>query len=192
MTKPNYYEYVVSIDKVEIDETNINIQNYLDIKDRMDRVISRIKKTPSIKSHEKQIKTYVKNMLHLECDNETKEVRVLEKRGIHTESNTNFTLLVYEKTKIPIHNFPATTKLHTLYYTHNTIFRLHNKVFLNFEEQFYPDIKKAVFKTYINYNHTCDVDTSIIKNKIEYGFKLLGIETGAAISEIFHDTCKSS
>lgn len=58
----------------------------------------------------------------------------------------------YTKEKIPLHQFPCTKNLHEVCYIQRLTFRLHNRVFLNFEIQKYMDEGK-IHKIYINYNH---------------------------------------
>lgn len=80
------------------------------------------------------------------------------------------------KHKLAYHTFPCTPQLHDMCHVERLIYRLHNRVFLNFEKQT-PEEQRTllppIFKIYINYNHDPSVELSSIVQSIKKGLQVL-------------------
>lgn len=71
------------------------------------------------------------------------------------------------KSKIPYHLFPCTTKLYDILYVGRLTFKLHNRVFLNFEQCIRKENQTNThYKVYVNYNHDTNVDVNSIKQVV--------------------------
>ena len=124
-----------------------------------------------IKYFLKQYKCYVHKCLYLE---NSEELKVYEKKMIHAKKlNDHVIATFYIKDKRPYHMFPSTLNIHTVFYVKRMTFRIHNRIFVNFDVQFYPQSKKEVLKVFVNYNHDKDVDMTFIYKEIERLFKIM-------------------
>jgi hypothetical protein len=178
----NYIEFIILGNNTTEHEDKISIDI---VQDKFEKALRNAKQNKlHIKCFHKSQKVYVRDNLYLEADKDS-EITVFEKTPLTLNKKNKFVVLKYKRTRVPMHTFPSTTKLHTIYYSDSTIFRLHNRVFLNFESQYYPDKDTYNNKIYINYNHDPNAEQSIIKDKIEQAFKLLG--ESVAIYEIYDE-----
>lgn len=184
----NYVEFV----RRNLD-INLTSDSSIDVSMSVNEFLETLKKVKTkcnIKPFNKSYKVYAKDDLYMEAEKDS-EIRVFQKNGVFLSDVHNKVLsLFYIRNKIPMHNFPSTTKMNSVYYVDSTIFRIHNRVFLNFECQYHPVRERYVYKVFINYNHDTNIDDKTILDKIKYGLHLLDVEV--PISEIFHGKSMSS
>lgn len=114
----------------------------------------------SHKCFQKTYKTYRFEDLFYE-NSENKEVKIYKKRINNITTHPNFLEIAFDKEKLPYHAFPCTASLHDEYWVKRASYRLHNRLFVNFELQKYPD-ETLIRKIFINYNHDSNVDTEHI------------------------------
>lgn len=80
------------------------------------------------------------------------------------------------KNKLAYHTFPCTPRLHDMCHVERLVYRLHNRVFLNFEKQTPEEHQRLlppIYKIYINYNHDPSVELSSIFQSIKKGLQAL-------------------
>jgi hypothetical protein len=154
---------------------------------RFEELLKKVKSNGNQKAYHKSFKVYVRDNLYLEAEKDS-EIRVYEKDPVSLSNQSRYLVARYKKLRVPMHTFPSTMKIHTVYHSDLTIFRMHNRVFLNFEVQYYPSLEAFVYKIFINYNHDQNAEQSNITEKIQCAFKLLGEQV--PISETFHETDK--
>jgi hypothetical protein len=75
--------------------------------------------------------------------------------------NDKVLCISYVREKLPYHMFPCTRGLHDISYIHRLTYRLHNRLFLNFEIQKTMD-HTELYKVYFNYNHDKSSEVSTI------------------------------
>lgn len=117
------------------------------------------------KNFHKSFKTYCVGTLSLENTNH-EDIKVFSKTTLKVDlepsalkdANGRFAVLYNKKEKKPFHAFPSTTKLHSVFYTNRLIFRVSNRLFINFDVQFHPEDETIVRRIFINYNHDNNVD----------------------------------
>jgi len=157
----NYIEYTILGGN---NQGNIDIQSFTD----------HMKKIKSHKYFGRESKCYMFNDLVYE-NSFYNEVKVYSKRLIGVQEFCNkVAACYYTKEKQPYHAFPSTDKVNCVYYLKKLIFRLHNRLYLNFEVQYYPHTSSSVYKIYLNYNHDKSVDSDSVKQIIASTLQTLG------------------
>lgn len=128
----------------------------------------RMKTKPS----HKNFKRYRINDLVLEHEvaaPDVEDIRIYSHtvRDIVYHDHSKFIATIATKEKQMYHSFPCTTMIYDCHYVERVTFRLHHRVFLNFEKQIYMDQKDSpVFKVFFNINMDENIDTENIKNVI--------------------------
>jgi len=82
----------------------------------------------------------------------------------------NYILIKYQKENIPPINFPSTNIIHDMYYINKIIFKVSNRIYINFEvKKKFIDNKSQIFRRiYINLNNDKkNVDNNNINEKLE-------------------------
>lgn len=137
-----------------------------------------ISKQKNIKYFVKRLKRYRVGEMVLEltpADGDTSEQRVVLRQTPASCCVVDKALLCvgYIREKAPLHQFPCTLNLHEVCYVQRLTFRLHNRVYLNFEIQRYID-GQAVHKAYLNYNHDHGTERSGVAQLLgEYAAALI-------------------
>lgn len=122
-----------------------------------------------IKSFEKEMKVYQINDMFYE-NYMQKDNKIFTKTLKHIDQDTDpsFAICYYRKEKHPFHAFPSTLSIHNIFYIQRLTYRLHNRLYLNFETQHYPNTNNScIRKIYINYNHDKSVDHANIDQNIK-------------------------
>lgn len=163
----NYIEFVFLNDDITIApdcyNVDLNPNSFNQLLEKMHK--------ERIKPFRKQFKCYVHKTLYLEnCE----DLKVYEKKMVFARPmSDNVLVTYYSKEKRPYHMFPSTLNIHSVFYVKRLTFRIHNRIFVNFEVQYHPQEEKEILKAYINYNHDNDVDTSFINQEIDRLMKIL-------------------
>lgn len=163
----NYIE-IVFIDPKNINSncksTNLNIAIS---EDYFHECMRKVKKQ-NFKYFQKNFKTYVACNMNLENSGH-QDLKVFSK---HIESFVvndagNAVTLYCHRDKKPYHAFPSTTKMHDVFYTNRLTFRISNRVYMNFDIQYYAEDATTIRKIFINYNHDQNVDLEHITMSLE-------------------------
>jgi hypothetical protein len=155
--------------KSDLDAYDINVSEEF-----FNTCLSRVK-SQHLKYFQKSFKTYVCNDLVLE-NYDHKEHKVFCKKvlSVNTEHHINkgIITLYVQKEKHPFHAFPSTTSIHSVFYTNRLVLRVNNRLYINFDVQYFPEDKMIVRKVFLNYNHDSNVDLesacSAIQTAISY------------------------
>lgn len=141
----NYAEFVL------IHDIDDNMCGYNMDKDTFIKKLKYVSKTHNIKYFTKKIKRYRVDEMTMEmCDD---DIRVYKQTcGANCLVNDQLLCISFNRDKQPYHQFPCTKNLNEISFIHRLTFRLHNRLFLNFEIQKMMD-QRQVFKIYFNYNH---------------------------------------
>ena len=184
----NYLE-IIFINDFNVNAKETNVINIGISQKMFEDLLRKAKHTLNTKPFNRNYKVYVRDNLYLESEKDS-EIKVYQKDGLALEKGQDYIGAFYFKNKLPMHNFPSTTKFHSIYYVDSTIFRIHNRVFLNFEAQYYPENteNQFIYKVFINYNHDENIEEKTIIDKINSGIKALGVQV--PISETYLDMNK--
>lgn len=127
--------------------------------DEFEKYMSKIK---NFKYFQKEFKCYqFENMIF---ENSVKEQKIFTKDMIGIqEHDNNFIVCTFNKEKKPFHTFPSTMNLHNIYQVNRLTFRIHNRLFLNFESQYHSKNNSVIRKIYFNYNHEKNVEVSCVE-----------------------------
>lgn len=131
-------------------------------------------KRSNYKYFQKSFKTYVANdNLYLENAGH-QDLKVYSKDILKVTNNEDNTLSLFcHRDKKPYHVFPSTTKMYSVYYTNRLTFRISNRIYMNFDVQYYFEDKTEVKKIFINYNHDHNVDLDHMTMSLEATIKNL-------------------
>jgi len=112
----------------------------------------------------KKYKRYKTYDLVMECSmSDIKDINIYKQNCISSQNNDNILSILYKRDKIPYHQFPSTRNLNEIVYIQRLTFRLHNRLFLNFEIK--KNMDNVQFnKIYFNYNHDKASEIKTIEN----------------------------
>lgn len=122
----------------------------------------------------KESKSYAVGELTLE-NMFFEDIRVCSKSIVGADTtHDGMVVLYYTKEKKPYHAFPSTTSINRVWYTKKLVFRIHNRMYLNFEIQRDANDNSCIRKAYINYNHDSNVDQKVIEQYLVGTLDMLG------------------
>ena len=162
-TKGNYVEYVLfnscSSDDSQLD-VNLPEEQYLALMRKLARA--------PYKYFGKQCKVYYHNDLVYENYNQ-EEIKTYSKALIDysIDRKNSIAVLHYSKDKVPFHNFPATSRMNAVSFIKKITFRVHNRIYINFQMEQIDGEPDYTRKVYINYNHDTNLDAAYINDLIE-------------------------
>ena len=91
--------------------------------------------------------------------------KIIDDKSLYTRVSKENTIIKYfSKIIKPLHNFPSTTKIYDEVFENKTIFKINNRLYLNFSQVTYKsDTTKKYNYIYINYNSSdkCDIKMNI-------------------------------
>jgi len=162
----NYYEiYLINKNQNKIIKNSCEIYNIsLDEQDFYN-ILSKIDQK-KFKFFQKEYKEYI-NQEHI-CNIFTNdETRVYDKKNINIIEKEKFITIASNLNKLTLLNFSSTKNHNKISFVKKLIFRITNRIYLNFEisiNTLYP--KNKIYTIYINYNHDDTVDINIINKNI--------------------------
>ena len=158
----NYYEIFVLDDVEQKQNENLHTFNVCISDSKFESLLQKLSKDNS-KYFAKNIKRYVSGNVFMDVynDNETKVYTKELIQNIIKDKNT--LTLKYNKQKQAYHAFPSTTSLHQISYIRRLTFRIHNRIYLNFDIEHYPHDDSQIKKVFFN----CNIDTTTDKNHID-------------------------
>ena len=112
-----------------------------------------------------------KNLIYSINDN---KFNVNKQRFISYNKNANYILIKYQKENIPSVNFPSTNIIHDMYYINKIIFKVSNRIYINFEvkKKFKEGNSEIFRRIYINLNNDKkNLDNCSINQKLEQAIK---------------------
>ena len=150
----NYIEFIIlpsskSVLEDGIFQTGISEQQFNTLLEKMTH--------KEYRYFEKQYKEYVSDDMYYETGSGD-EIRVNKKSALGIEVNNNTITIIYNKTKLSILSFPSSFKINTICYIKKLVFRINNRIYINFEMKKYHNSNKTIYSIYVNYNHDPNVD----------------------------------
>lgn len=157
----NYVEYVVCNNKTG-DVIDINLS-----KEKFEYMMGVVKRQ-NWKYFGKSCKMYTHNNLIYENYDYT-DIKVYSKEIKEAKMHPTLDLITLYciKDKKPFHMFPSTKSIHSIAYVRKLVFRVHNRVYVNFETIKNVENDNIVYKVYINYNHDKNIDQEYMSGVIE-------------------------
>lgn len=153
-TPINYAEFVL------VSEIDAEACTYDFGKDAFMVKLKHVSKKHNIKYFTKKIKRYrIGDMAMEMCDDDIKVFK--QTCGKSCIVNDAMLCVAYSRDKQPYHQFPCTTNIHEIVFIQRLTFRLHNRLFLNFEIQKTMD-NRQLFKIFFNYNHDKAAEIKVI------------------------------
>jgi len=130
----------------------------------------------NVKMFERHYKQFVFNNIYYNIVKATGEASVYSltpgcRYGGHHD---HLLTIAYEKKKLSILNFTSTMNYDNIVEVSKTIFRITNRIYINFEEHAYQDSSDVIYHAYVNYNHDKNVDWDTMKTDLNRVIKVFG------------------
>lgn len=164
----NYYEFILikdsnkKINELNIYDYNFNKDEFYSILQKINEIMSK----KSIKPYQREWKEYVHADIYYK-NYSNNEIKIYKKTHVDVEELLGDWILIKSlKTKHSPLNYSCTTQMFAILYTRCLIYRVNNRIYINFENSWNEKTNKNEYKIYINYNHDNNVDLPLIKKKI--------------------------
>ena len=161
--KWNYVEYIV-YDDSNSSELALNT----DLSDeQFHHLMSKMSRAP-YKYFGKQCKVYY-NGSYVYENHDQKEIKTYSKTAIdyQVDKARSIVKVFYAKDKIPFHTFPASTKMNAVSCIKKITFRVHNRIYINFQFEKLDGSPNYRKKVYINYNHDANLDAAYMDDLLD-------------------------
>jgi hypothetical protein len=150
---PETFPHNISIRDCVINSYHIDTDVFLSIMKKM--------KTSQYKYfqhdiYEKRIGNLV--LSHKISNNTVVETKVYNICPLNVQESDRFTTIIMEKQKLSSIMFPSITDIDEEKYKRKLVFRVNNKVYVNFQQEFVPGSTNTHNKIYINFNNTKNTD----------------------------------
>lgn len=134
------------------------------------KMLASMKKySQDVKYFQKEYKEYIVNDIVCQVypnDNETKVFKKKTNDVIYDEKN-HLVILASNKNKLTMLNFPSTKNIQQTSFSKSLIFRISNRVYLNFVISINEALAdQKTYNIYINYNHDANVDLTLVNTSI--------------------------
>lgn len=145
-------------------------------RDEFNRLLERIGKAHDLKNFQKEYKEYVYNdaIVHNYMNTET---RVFRNTPVQVQEGKSCVVVAYNRSKLTFLNVPSTKTIHDTQCVKKLIFRVNNRIFVNFQAAAPPGGMEndVTYTVYVNYNHEQNVDMDCIKDALDKVCGILGI-----------------
>lgn len=160
----NYYELYIINGYTKLSEECESFTIGLDEK-IFYSILSKIDKN-KFKFFQREYKEYQHKDIACQCFLND-EVKVFRTVPINIIKNDYSIILASNRSKLTLVNFPSTKNLEKISYIKKLIFRVSNRIYINFEIAIDISMNtNKIYSVYINYNHEDNVDFSIINKSI--------------------------
>ena len=151
----NYYEIHIKTEKLQKiihDDSIESFNNGLGIP-QFKKLLNTMKNQ---KHFQKEYKEYLYDNVIVHNYKNT-ETRVFRQTPVIFEEADKYMMIGYNRNKLTFLSVPSTTNIHDMIYVKKLIFRINNRLFVNFEIGLSKDDTKT-YKVYINYNHESNIE----------------------------------
>jgi len=132
--------------------------------DKFLKLLKAVSKKYKLKYFSKKTKRYRIENQYMEIHND--DIKVFQQSCITNVYNNQFLYIYIKKDKLPYHKFPCTKNINEIIFIQRLTFRIHNRLFLNFEIQKNMN-NDQTFKIYFNYNHIKSSELSTIEDMLQ-------------------------
>jgi hypothetical protein len=155
---------------VEIFIGNTNGHNHpfqIGLSDRVFYDILKRMHQKNYKFFQRVFKEYIYNDMTCQCHTND-EVKVF--RLIPLEVVTDppaYINVYYQRTKLTLLNFPSTRSIHHVQYVKQLIFRVNNRIYINFKVSVDDQKQQKTYQIFVNYNHEENLEMSPVLQTIQ-------------------------
>lgn len=153
----NVVEIVLVSKKDTVYESNFSQERFLEL-------LKFVSKKYKLKYFSKKTKRYRIDNQFMEIHND--DAKVYQQSCVANVYDDQFLYLYYKRDKLPYHKFPCTRNINEIIFIQKLTFRLHNRLFLNFEIQKNME-NEQIFKIYFNYNHIKSSELNTIRSMLQ-------------------------
>jgi hypothetical protein len=144
VSNANYYELFFCQGEKILNSDNNDLELNIGLSEkRFYEILYRIDPTQNknLKYFQREYKEYILKDIECHCF-VNDEVKVMKKKPlcVTKNSNNNFVQIAYNKTKLTLVNFDSTKNLHKISYVKKLIFRVSNRIYINFEISIAPKL----------------------------------------------------
>lgn len=156
----NYVEILLLPPSLSNESPSENLECYTTefTRDEFYTILSKMKKDDCVKYFQKQCKEYVHEDIIFE-HGQNDEIRVHQKKPVDFCVYNRLAMCAYNKKKLSILSFPSSHHVNLVHYITKFIFRINNRIYINFESKMNKN--KTTYSIYINYNHDQNVDKEV-------------------------------
>lgn len=180
-SEANYYEIYIGAGKqvqagakLESPESHKSYNIGLSRKDFRNLLSAIAKSNLNLKPFQKEYKEYIYDDVIVHNYKNT-ETHVFRHTPICVQPATSAGLLIgYQKNKLTFLNVPSTRNIYDIQYVKKLIFRVNNRIFVNFQSSVNLNQEKT-YTVYINYNHENNIEQDSVQNNIESLMKVLSL-----------------
>lgn len=164
-TKFNYVEiYLVREKELTAYSIDYNQSDFYNIMNKF--------KTTSFRFFQKDYKEYVYK--DLEAQYHDDGMKVAKTTLVHYNDETpGYITLYFNKQKLTPMNFPSAILFEKVTFVRKLIFRVNNRIYVNFVCSLDDETNMKTYSIYLNYNHEDNVDMTSIKKTINECIQLL-------------------
>ncbi len=172
----NYFEIYLTprLKQKSLDKDGLEFTVDLTKEEFDDMLLTLNKANTDFKFFQKEYKEYKYNEVTVHNYKNT-ETRVFKFTPQVIYKNNNSLLIGYQRNKLTFLSVPSTTNIYEISYIKKLIFRVNNRIFINFQCNYNDNVKK--YTVYINYNHESNIDPESVNNAIINIFKIFGYTT---------------
>jgi hypothetical protein len=135
-------------------------------------IMSKLKET-TFKFFQKEYKEYVHKELEAQYQDDGLKVTQYNLLACKENDQGRYISLYLNKQKLTPMNFPSTTDFQKISYVRKLIFRINNRIYINFLTTLDTKTDKTSYSIFINYNHDENVDVHNMKKTINECINLL-------------------
>lgn len=167
LIKPIATDSIESKESVDIYDINLTEEYFLN-------VLSRLKNPEykDFKFFQREYKEYTYDDLCCQAHTND-EVKVFKISNIKAIPDNNILKVESHRTKMTLLNFPSTKDIQQISYVKQLIFRVSNRIYINFKVSIDDLTKQKTYSVYVNYNHDGNVDTNMINDQLKSVLKVL-------------------
>ncbi len=168
----NYYEIYLCSGKLD------NVYTVGMSAEEFERVLKRLTNS-NYRFFQKEYKEYIYGDI-ISQNYKNTEILVHGYKHIGTKYFDGYLMIAYNRSKLTFLSVPSTTNIYSMNYVKKLIFRVSNRIFINFKISQAKDSEK-IYEVYINYNHESNIDQEQINATLEQVFATLGLKLQESI-----------
>lgn len=171
----NYYEVYVTSEGSAVERHGDAVAYSIGLsKDEFTGLLEKMGRATEIKHFQKEYKEYVYNdvIVHNYMNNET---RVFRNAPVLVQEGKRCVVSAYNRSKLTFLNVPSTKTIHDIQCVKRLIFRVNNRVFVNFQAAAPEGSSDVTYTVCLNYNHEQNVDMDSMGESLERVCGLLGV-----------------
>ena len=168
----NYIEFYI-INKHTLLDDGIDVIDINLDRDVFMKILGNMKLLASsdVKYFQKTYKEYMVSDITCQVHSHIEDIKVFRKKAlgfVKEEKHPNVKVIFSTKSKLTMLNFPSTTNIQEMSYVKTLIFRVNNRIYVNFNVSISADDPESkTYTIFINYNHDNNVDITLTQNILQ-------------------------